>query len=119
MMLIIFNMICVCIGTRKAIARVIASVFASLICCAHFGIIIATAVYRFRPQGRLCALSQRGTSVPADKDEEITDDWTYEKDAALLAALWVIQLLCCLCCAGVGTGHVGDPRAMMGAITKK
>ena len=75
-MLIVFNMICACIGTKKAIARVIASCCACLICCAHFGIIITTAVFRFRPQGQLCALSLRPTSIPADKDSEITDDWT-------------------------------------------
>lgn len=50
-MLIAFNMICACVGTKKAIARVIASVFACCVCCAHFGIIITTAVFRFRTQG--------------------------------------------------------------------
>jgi len=113
-MLVIFNMVCACVGTKKAIARVIASCCACAICCAHFGIIITTAVFRFRPQGQLCALSLRPTSVPADKDSEITDDWTYEKDGALLLALWIIQLLCCCCCGGAGSGHGNKPQANMG-----
>ncbi len=112
-MLIALNMVCACIGTKKAVARIIASLCACLLCCAHVGIIITTAVFRFRPQGQLCALSIAPTQYSADKDEDASDAWTYEKDGALLLALWIIQLLCCCCCSGAGSGQTQKPQAGM------
>jgi len=105
-LLITVNMICVCIGAKVPFSRLIASICAFCLCCAHFPIIITTAVYRFRPYGMYCALSERNTYF-ADTDSDSTDDWTYAKDGALLLALWIIQLLCCCCCCGVGMSGTG------------
>ena len=49
--------ICVCIGAFKPMLRCIAGCCMSCLCCAHFCTWIAVAVYRFRPAGKLCALS--------------------------------------------------------------
>ncbi len=55
--LIITNMICVCVGSRVPISRLIASCCACCICCFHVATIIVTAVFRFRNYGQYCALS--------------------------------------------------------------
>ena len=101
MLLLIINFTCVCFGSRIVMCRLLAAWFACCICCAHFPIIITTAVFRFRPQGALCALSTANTYF-ADDESMPTDDWTYEKDGSLILALWIIQLLCCCCCCGAG-----------------
>ena len=100
-LLLVINFMCVCVGSRVAVVRLLAAWFACCICCAHFPIIITTAVFRFRPQGMLCALSEANTYY-SDDESLPTDDWTYEKDGSLILALWIIQLLCCCCCCCAG-----------------
>ena len=57
MLFVCLATICVCIGAFKPMLRCIASCCMSCLCCAHFCTWIAVAVYRFRPQGKLCAMS--------------------------------------------------------------
>ena len=61
MLIILLATICVCIGAYKPMLRCIASCCMSCMCCVHFCTWIAVAVYRFRPQGKLCALSKAWT----------------------------------------------------------
>ena len=98
----LINFVCVCVGSRVAIARLLGAWFACCICCAHFPIIITTAVLRFRPQGMLCALSEANTYF-VDDETKPTDQWTYTSDGSLILALWIMQLLCCCCCCGAGS----------------
>ena len=107
---VLLTTICVCIGVYKPMLRCIAACCMSCLCCAHFCTWIAVAVYRFRPVGKLCALSKVWTSyTSSDVTEMPTDDWTYEKDGALILGLWVVQLLgcCCCCVAGVNAPRPG------------
>ena len=95
--------ICVCVGAYKPMLRCIAACCMSCLCCSHFCTWIAVAVYRFRPQGKLCALSKVWTSYTSSDITELpTDDWTYEKDGSLILGLWVVQLLGCCCCCFAG-----------------
>ena len=57
MLFVCLATICVCIGAFKPMLRCIASCCMTCLCCAHFCTWIAVAVYRFRPQGQICALS--------------------------------------------------------------
>ena len=91
---IILNFVCVAVGAYKGMLRVIAALFSLCLCIPHFAIIIATGVYRFRTIGLLCAESLTPTNKPS-KDAEIDDSWTMRKDAQLILALWLVQLLCC------------------------
>ena len=103
MLLVFLATICVCIGAYKPMLRVIAACCMTCLCCAHFCTWIAVAVYRFRTSGKLCALSKTWTSyTSSDLTEMPTDDWTMEKDGALILALWVLQLLGCCCCCFAG-----------------
>jgi hypothetical protein len=98
---IMLNFGCIAVGAYKPVFRLIGAWCASCLCCAHFGIIIATAVYRFRAVGKMCALSEQWTNFSSDI-EDTDDTWTYKSDGALILAIWIIQLLtfCCCCCAG-------------------
>ena len=110
MLIVLLATICVCIGAYKPMLRCIASCCMSCMCCVHFCTWIAVAVYRFRPQGKLCALSKAWTNYTStDLTELPTDDWTYEKDGSLILALWVLQLLGCCCCCFMG---VNMPKPM-------
>ena len=100
MTLFFVNMILVVIGANKLTVRLIAGYCGIALCIAHFATLIATAVYRFRDVGKLCTYSEAPTNVPNDKPEDANDDWTYKKDASLILALWIIQLLCCCSCMG-------------------
>ena len=103
-LLVCLTTICVCIGAFKPMLRCIAGCCMSCLCCAHFCTFIAVAVYRFRTQGQICALSKVWTGYASSDYKELpTDDWTMEKDGSLILALWVLQLLgcCCCCIAGV------------------
>jgi hypothetical protein len=55
---ITLNYICIAVGAHKPLMRLIAAWVAPFLCCAHIGIIIATAVYRFSDAGKICALSE-------------------------------------------------------------
>ena len=92
-------MICVGLGAWNAVLRICASLCASCLCCAHFGLIVATGVYRFSDKGQLCALSKLPTNWTSK--DEVDDDWTYEKDGELIFAIWIIQLCFFVCCCGV------------------
>ena len=72
MLIILLSTICVCIGVYKPVLRCVASCCMSCMCCVHFCTWIAVAVYRFRPQGKLCALSKAWTGW-TDTDLLATD----------------------------------------------
>ena len=103
LLLVCLTTICVCIGVYKPMLRCIASCCMTCLCCAHFCTWIAVAVYRFRPVGKLCALSKTWTGYTSTDLTELPDDsWTMEKDGALILAFWVLQLLGCCCCCFAG-----------------
>ena len=103
MLFVLLATICVCVGVYKPVLRCIASCCMSCLCCAHFCTWIAVAVYRFRDYGKLCALSKAWTNYTStDLTELPNDDWTMEKDGALILGLWVMQLLGCCCCCFAG-----------------
>ena len=102
MLAIVVNFLCVCAGAYKAIFRMIGSLCACCLCCVHLIAIIVTAITRFNLHAQLCSLNPSPTNyVGKDEMPPATDLWTYEKDGALILALWLIQLLCCCCsCCG-------------------
>ena len=100
MLIVLLSTICVCIGVYKPVLRCVASCAMSCCCCVHFCTWISVAVYRFRPQGKLCALSVFPTGWTSKT--EVDDAWTYEKDGSMILALWVLQLLGCCCCCFMG-----------------
>ena len=100
LLFLLCNMCCVGFGAYLPLFRCLGAFCATCCCCAHFGIIVATGVWRFSLYGRLCALSKQATNWTSD-DELPNDDWTYEKDGKLILALWILQLLSFVCCCGV------------------
>ena len=89
-LIITLNMICVAIGGSVPLCRCFAAFCAFCVCFAHVPIIVMTAVYRFGPFGRLCALSKRPTFMASSDDAFSTDEWTYSMDGSLLLALWIL-----------------------------
>ena len=81
-------MICIGVGSINPSLRLCGAFCASCLCCSHFGIIIATGVYRYSTKGKLCALSMGATNFVSE--DELNDTWTYEKDGKLIEALWII-----------------------------
>ena len=117
MVLLIINMIIVAVGAYKAPARLVGGLCGCCLCCLHLIWIIVTAVIRFSAKSELCALVTFPTNYTGVEErgggyKEMTsnDDWTYEKDAALILALWILQLLCCCCCCGAAVQPMSPPR---------
>lgn len=118
MVLLIINMIIVGVGAYKAPARLVGGLCGCCLCCLHLIWIIVTAVIRFSAKSELCALVTFPTNYTGVEErgggwKEMTsnDDWTYEKDAALILALWILQLLCCCCCCcGAAVQPMSPPR---------
>ena len=99
MLFLLLNMCCVCIGAYVYILRMIGAICGLCCCCLHFIFILVTPVLRFQPKGQLCALNPSPTMWTGDNAvTDWSDAWTFEKDAGLITALWVLQLLCCCCC---------------------
>ena len=115
--LMLVNFCCVCCGSRIAFARFCGAICACCICCAHIPIILASAVYRFRPQGMFCALSERPTYYE-DTEKKPTDQWTYAKDGALILGLLLIQLLCFCCCCLTGITYPVDRKKIRKNLKK-
>lgn len=57
MLFMVFNMCCVAVGAYKLKVRLCAGFCGMCLCVAHFAILVATAVYRFRIAGRLTAMN--------------------------------------------------------------
>ena len=106
------NMIMVVVGAHKLMVRLIAGYCAIALCIAHFCTLIATAVYRFRAVGRLCTYVDQPSNAPNDKPEDLNDDWTLKKDASLILALWIIQLLGCCSCLATALNPLRVPMTM-------
>ena len=93
-------MICVGFGAYNPAMRLCGACCASCLCCTQFGIIVATGVYRYSTKAKLCALSLAETNYVTQ--DEIDGNWTYEKDAVLIEALWVIQIFTFMFCCAAG-----------------
>lgn len=116
LLLIALNMICVGVGSYKAMPRLIGAWVAQILCCAHFAIIIVTAVFRFSIAGRLCAMNNVWTSAPSSDADDVSDAWTMKKDGSLILALWILQLLFCCCCCGAGMAPMAPPKGNMNTL---
>ena len=66
-------------GLNHAVCRCCAAWVLSVVCLANVGVFISTAVMRFGPAGKLCAMNIAPTFQGNLKDDA-TDVWTYEKD---------------------------------------
>ena len=98
-------------GLNHAICRCCAAWLLSLVCITNFGVFITTAVWRFGPAGKLCAMNIAPTFQGNLKDET-EDSWTYEKDGQLILALWILQVLGCCCCLFAGV-NMPKPKGIM------
>ena len=102
-LILMFTMLtccCVGVGAYQPMCRQLGALCMSVACMLNFIAAIMTAAVRFRPQGALCAAYHGYTSVPSDQIKDISDSWTFQKDGAFLAAMFILMLLgSCLCCA--------------------
>ena len=100
MVLLFCNLGCIIMGRIRPKWRLLASYLGFLLCLAHLGAIVTVAIFRFRTQGALCSLYTVPNNYTTSKVTTLNDDWTFEKDGALILALWVFQILgapvCCL-----------------------
>ena len=96
MMLIMVNFICVGIGNFYTVCRMVGALTALCLAFTHFIILLATAVYRLRTFGLICAESMTPTYL-SQAGKTATDGWTMKKDADLILALWIMQLFFCCC----------------------
>ena len=93
LLMVTINMCCVCVGAYKPLVRLLAGVCAICTCCAQFGMVIASLVYRLNGMGQLCALSNYATNIPTTDPAEVNDDLTYSSDGTIILALVIVQLL--------------------------
>lgn len=100
MILLFCNLGCIIMGRIRAKWRLLGAYAGFALALAHFGILIAAAIYRFRPQGALCSLDLTLTDFPTSNPKDSGDSWSFEKDGSLILALWVLQIIgapmCCL-----------------------
>ena len=109
MLLIVVKQLFVCVGVYVAACRMIAGCWAIYLWCPYFAALIVTPVFRFSDKSKLCALNPTPTNYDSwDARPQSDDTWTYEKDGALILALWILQLICC-CCPCYG-GQACDKR---------
>ena len=99
----ILQLTCVAIGAKKAAFRLLGACCANCVCCWFFAVGITTFVFRGNGLGRICAMNKTGTNYPTDKYEDGNDDWTYEKDGALILAISIISFICCCSCCWAGS----------------
>ena len=71
--------------------RVIGFVCNCCLTCVLFAAIIVTGVFRYRNQGKLCALSTASTHI--DESDNLTDKTTYESDGKQITALFTFELM--------------------------
>ena len=94
-------MIFVCIGACVPVMRIISSIFGHAVCLFHFCVIVMTAVFRFRHQGRLCAMNKTLTYWESSTEKmthDKFDDWDYRDDSKGILAIWIIQCVTFLGC---------------------
>mmetsp|Transcript_7745 Transcript_7745/g.9322 ORF Transcript_7745/g.9322 Transcript_7745/m.9322 type:complete len:105 (+) Transcript_7745:480-794(+) len=100
MILLFCNLGCVIMGRIKAFWRLLSAYIGFALFLVHVGLLVSGAIYRFRPQGALCALNMSATDAPTTDRDGMSDTWTYEKDGSFILAVWIIQLMgapiCCL-----------------------
>ena len=94
--------IVMCCGVTKPKCRCVGSYIMMILAAFNFFMLIHTGVHRFSIRGKLCALSQNPTAYYKGHDfggNIEMETWTYEADAALMTAIWVLQLIffCCCC----------------------
>lgn len=108
--MLMINMICVGIGAWKAWARFTGAICAFPMWCFNFAMLIVTATFRFRAYGKACALVESDTNMPSDSFEDLDDQWTYEKDGALIMGIFIVAILNCCACFSCATRPIGKPR---------
>ena len=90
LLLVALNMILNIFGAFLFWPRIIGGVCNCFLSCVHFAAIIATAVFRFRLYGQLCALSQGPAYI--DENNNLTTERTFETDGQMISGLWISQL---------------------------
>ena len=97
-------------GAWNLYSRMIGSCLFCSAQCLNFGAIIAIGVFRFNPLGILAAQSKAASKYDGrytftvtsfdQLDDYVTDGRTYEEDANMITAMFVlmIALCCCSCC---------------------
>jgi len=91
LLLIAMNMILMIFGAFRFWPRMIGACCNCLLSCIHLAAIITTAVFRFRLQGKLCALSLLPTKI--DREMNLSFDRTFETDGQMIIGLWISQLI--------------------------
>jgi hypothetical protein len=109
MMLLAANSGLMILGAWSFHARGLAACCGSLCCCLNLAAIITTGVFRYNNLGALSALCT-GPSKYDDSNgmATLSDDRTFESDAAVIVALWICQMIfCCTNCCH--TAYTGKP----------
>jgi hypothetical protein len=95
-----FANLCLTIGAYNFQARALGLCFMCCLGCINFAALITTACFRFNTMGKLASLnlaySKYGGTGP-NGEMLLTNDRTYADDASLITALWVTQLIVCVC----------------------
>ena len=101
---------CISIGAYNLQARMLGGCCGCCFGCVNFSALITTAVFRFNAMGKLAALSTTPTKYEGVSEREViaSDDTTYETDASTILALWIVQLLACVCSCCVA-GFLNKP----------
>ena len=110
--------LCISIGAYNLQARMLGGCCGCCFGCVNFSALITTAVFRFNAMGKLAALSTTWTKYEGLTTEIVdgvptphvivTNDTTYETDASTILALWIVQLLACVCSCCVA-GFLNKP----------
>lgn len=89
--------LCISIGAYNLQARMLGGCCGCCFGCINFAALITTAVFRFNTMGSIAALSKTPTKYVGEANELASDDTTYMTDASTILALWVVQMLACVC----------------------
>ena len=90
--------LCISIGAYNLQARMLGGCCGCCFGCINFAALITTAVFRFNTMGSLAALSETPTKYTENGNMIVaSDDTTYMTDASTILALWIVQMLACVC----------------------
>ena len=89
--------LCISIGAYNLQARMLGGCCGCCFGCINFAALITTAVFRFNTMGSLAAISKTPTKYVGEGNVIASDDTTYMTDASTILALWVVQMLACVC----------------------
>lgn len=102
--------LCISIGAYNLQARMLGGCCGCCFGCVNFSALITTAVFRFNAMGKLAALSTTWTKFESSNGDKylVSNETTYETDASTILALWIVQLLACVCSCCVA-GFLNKP----------